>query len=122
MFMQPTVEREGVSIKLDDAIGPAFAVIGIGHDPLQSLDDASRQFTQRLGVRTVEIQRSRSPRAARPDTSTILLDDVQGRFRDWLLRHPTGDLIVLRPDRYVAGVGHRSELNSLLSRLARVVA
>jgi 3-(3-hydroxy-phenyl)propionate hydroxylase len=122
MFMQPTVEREGVSIKLDDAIGPAFAVIGIGHDPLQSLDDASRQFTQRLGVRTVEIQRSRSPRAARPDTSTILLDDVQGRFRDWLLRHPTWDLIVLRPDRYVAGVGHRSELNSLLSRLARVVA
>jgi 3-(3-hydroxy-phenyl)propionate hydroxylase len=128
MFMQPVVEtiarrRE----KLDDAIGPWFAVIGIQVDPALHLGPASLAWWRSLGARFVRVDASRSgprPTVAGDRTPfdesgspTLVLEDVDGAFRDWLLARPGDEIIVLRPDRYLAAVCDRHRLESTTDAL-----
>jgi 3-(3-hydroxy-phenyl)propionate hydroxylase len=117
MFMQPSVETpDRRRLKLDDAIGPWFAVIGVGVDPATQLSAQDHAWWHDLGASFVEITSPRTRRlGAEPQpeqlaTGTIMLTDVDGAFRDWLLAHPTNEIIVLRPDRYVAAVCDRAGL------------
>ena len=44
------------------------------------------------------------------DTGDVLtVEDVDGIFRDWRLARPGDEVIVLRPDRYVAATCARGE-------------
>jgi 3-(3-hydroxy-phenyl)propionate hydroxylase len=47
----------------------------------------------------------------------MVLTDIDGAFRDWLLAHPTDEVIVLRPDRYVAAVCDRAPLGDTTAAL-----
>ena len=49
------------------------------------------------------------------------VEDVDGAFRDWLLRRPGDGIIVLRPDRYVAAVCGRDDLDEVTSRLRAIL-
>ena len=61
---------------------------------------------------------SRSPKHRWPaNAHTTVLEDRQGKFRDWRLQKPEWEFIVLRPDRYVAAVGRRDQASALLDRL-----
>ncbi len=121
MFMQPRVETvERKAMKLDDALGPWFAVIGINVDPATCLDDATRAFWKQLGATLVQVVKSRrGTRGLAPSLpGTVVLDDVDGAFRDWLSSNPSREVIVLRPDRYVAAACQRDRLIEITRSLA----
>lgn len=111
MFMQPLVETaDRRQVRLDDAIGPWFAVLGIGEDPAAAMSAESQAFWQRLGAALVEVRPSRSE--ARQSQS-IVVEDLLGAFRDWRRLRPDVRFVVLRPDRYVAAVAGESDIDAV---------
>jgi len=113
MFMQPHVEgRDRKSCRLDDALGLGFAVIGINIDPQAALSAGERAFWTDLGARFVQVNRSRGGAHLLAGTrgDTLVLDDVEGYFRDWLDDNAPRDVVILRPDRYVMGVCRHADL------------
>jgi len=118
MFAQPTVETaDGRKVKLDDAIGPWFAVLGINRDPVESLSTEERAFWQdELGASLVFIRPSRSAPLAEPSGS-VVIEDLMGSFRDWRRRNPGIDFVILRPDRYVAAVCSAADLDRVSAEL-----
>ncbi len=117
MFMQPMVEtHDRRKLKLDDAIGPWFAVIGLNLDPAALMSPTDRAFWTGLGASLVCVRRSRSaPIPAAADT--IVLDDLMGSFRDWQRQNPNDEIVILRPDRYVAATGRAAELDKITTQL-----
>lgn len=122
MFMQPWVEKDGRPCKLDDAVGLRFAVLALNFDPGQVLTPANKAFLERIGAGLFDVVPSREPEhriSVAPGVQ--VLDDRQGKFRDWRLKHPTWEFIVLRPDRYVAAVGSREQAAGLIEQLENLM-
>jgi 3-(3-hydroxy-phenyl)propionate hydroxylase len=120
MFMQPEVENAGRRReKLDDVIGPWFAVIGIHLDPADHLGRTALQWWRDLGAVFVRVDRPRwgEPKPARD----LSVEDVDGAFRDWLLARPDAEIVVLRPDRYVAAVCDRSRFEVTTAALRELL-
>lgn len=120
MFIQPDVEdAAGQRRKLDDALGPWFAVIGWQCDPQAALSAEDCAFWQALGARFVRLERSRSAAAAAQATAapgdTVRVEDVDGQLADWFAAH-SGALVVLRPDRYIAAQGDTAALQRATDR------
>lgn len=122
MFMQPQVENGSRSRKkVDDAIGPWFAVLGVNFDPRTAMAAGEIAFWDEIGAKTVQVNRSRAGRDAAGDARTLVLDDVEGAFRDWQLEHPRDEVIVLRPDRYVAATCSRQDLGAVTREIRQLV-
>lgn len=123
MLMQPRVEtKEKQHVRLDDAVGGWFALIGLDFDPAEQMDAGQIADWKNMGGAIVRINRSRSaPECWNSQPSTITLEDLDGAFRDWRLQSPGWEVIVLRPDRYVAAVCNRSELGSMLQKLKAII-
>jgi 3-(3-hydroxy-phenyl)propionate hydroxylase len=51
-----------------------------------------------------------------------MIEDVDGAFRDWLLKRPADNVIVLRPDRYVAAVCSLGDLERVTGRLRKTLS
>lgn len=129
MFPQPDVETaSGDRVKLDDALGTSFAVLGLRRDPETSLSPEAADWWRSIGARFVQVLAPRSgpgpeagTRRKRPSESTgagsVQVEDVDGFFRDWLLRRPEDEVIVLRPDRYVAAICSVDELEQVTAQL-----
>lgn len=125
LFPQPAVLTEqGERRKLDDAIGPSFAVIGLGVDPAAFLSPDALKFWQRLDAAVMRIAPTRTARREPVESSTgetvastSECYDVDGAFRDMLLERPQDEIIVLRPDRYVAAVSRAAGLEDVTARL-----
>lgn len=114
MLIQPDVEDAGgARRKLDDVLGPWFALIGWQADPQAALGEAERAVWRALGARFVRIDRARSGGApgARVASShgTVCVEDIDNHFADWMQAHP-GSMLVLRPDRYIAAQCTPAEL------------
>lgn len=118
MFVQPMVaDADGNEMLLDDAIGKGFAVIGLNQDPAAQLGDAERKFINSVG-RLVQVNRSKRGAAGwSADADTVVLDDLDGTFRDMLLKAPKQRFVILRPDRYVYAVCDADELAGAVRRL-----
>lgn len=133
MFMQPDVETtDRKRLKLDDAIGSWFAVVGINVDPRESLSERSIAWWESIGAQFVQIVKARSGAkpaiSGRPTNSAapnstltvgtpspkelLLLEDVDGAFRDWLLAKPKDEIIILRPDHYVGAAADRASFET----------
>jgi 3-(3-hydroxy-phenyl)propionate hydroxylase len=106
LFIQPdVVTREGARVRLDDAIGPWFALITWNNDPRALLDADALARLDALGVRLV---------AARPavqlhwegdrplDPDTVVVGDADGTLKNWFDARPDS-VVLVRPDRIVAG-------------------
>jgi 3-(3-hydroxy-phenyl)propionate hydroxylase len=118
MFIQPWMETtDGRRVMLDDELGRSFAVIGIHVDPAAVLGGEAAAWWRELGARFVHVLAPRSGPHLDPADGTGRLEDVDGAFRDWLLRRPGDCIIVLRPDRYVAAVCGRGDVDRVTSRL-----
>ncbi|WP_042268134.1 bifunctional 3-(3-hydroxy-phenyl)propionate/3-hydroxycinnamic acid hydroxylase [Paraburkholderia heleia] len=119
MFIQPRVRlADGRVVRLDDAIGNGFAVLAWGADPTFGLTPQARALWERLGARFV---------FAKPDVQleyaddvpedVLALGDVQGRLKEWFSRLPES-VVLLRPDRFVAGVCTPQQVSDAIVELA----
>jgi 3-(3-hydroxy-phenyl)propionate hydroxylase len=114
MFIQPLVEIEpGKPRKLDDVLGPRFALISWRCDILRDAPPALREQLRRLGCDHYVAVRARSgPQEACVSAShlpsDVLLQDTENSLQPWF--HARGmDWVLLRPDRFVAAVGRQSD-------------
>jgi 3-(3-hydroxy-phenyl)propionate hydroxylase len=122
MLIQPDVElTDGTRLKLDEALGDRFALVGLRMDPRSALDKNELDFWERLGARFVQINRSR---IAKPDTvpadGLLVLDDVEGGFRDWEAAWKYRVLFV-RPDRYLAAATLPENTNAISHMLQMTI-
>ena len=133
MFSQPdvaTVERRRV--KLDDVLGPWFAVVGVFVDPATAMAESDRDRWRAMGARLVHVIRSRAlPRPPQAGTlaplmvasgSDCVVEDVDGAFRDWRLAHPDAEILVLRPDRYLAATSDQHGMAAVTSAITALLA
>ena len=122
MFMQPTLEANDRTLKLDDLIGPRFCVIGVNVDPCDVMSESNASELRDIGFQTLYIRPSKSiGKARKPSSTSLEAEDLQGRFRDWILKNPQWEFVILRPDRYVAAVCSAKELDSTLEDLIRLI-
>jgi len=118
MFMQPNLWANDQSVKMDDLIGSSFCVIGINQDPVDMLSASSKHALDAAGFKTLYVRPSKSIDNHKKVTSTsIEAEDLQGKFRDWIMKNPQWDFVVLRPDRYVAAVCSAKTLNQTVEKL-----
>jgi 3-(3-hydroxy-phenyl)propionate hydroxylase len=133
MFTQPAVENaDGDRILLDEALGSSFALLGLHADPAAGLSGDATAWWRSLGARSVQVLAPRGApgpdpggrrkRPAQPgDDWSVIVEDVDGAFRDWLLKRPADNVIVLRPDRYVAAVCSLGDLERVTGRLRQTL-
>lgn len=122
MLIQPDVElTDGTRMKLDEALGDRFALVGLRMDPRSALDENELAFWEGLGARFVQINRSR---IAKPDSAPadglLVLDDVEGGFRDWEAAWKYRILFV-RPDRYLAAATLPENMNAISHMLQMTI-
>jgi 3-(3-hydroxy-phenyl)propionate hydroxylase len=121
MFIQPMVEVAGKRrVRLDEAAGDWFAVAGFECDPLAHLDSAALAVVDRLGARIIKIVESRAGGAyhRKPNTraDTVVIEDIHNELRNWFSARGQ-NVVVLRPDRYVAALTTPQDLGQALIAL-----
>lgn len=123
MVIQPDVETaDGQRMKLDEALGDWFAVVGINIDPYEAMDEEARRYWHTIGARFLRINRSRAGSHLHASSGpTVVLDDLEGRFRDWSAGHSNREIVVIRPDRYVGAISHRSDASTMTRRFAKLL-
>lgn len=109
MFIQPNVETASGQVgRLDDVIGPRFALLSWRCDPLADAPAGLRQRLRRLDCVTLLGVRSRCGNtgqdAASPEDRVI--QDVENTLHGWFQARGV-DWVLIRPDRFVAAVGTR---------------
>jgi 3-(3-hydroxy-phenyl)propionate hydroxylase len=122
MFVQPLIENaHGHAVRLDDVLGPWFAVIGFGADPAGHLTGAQREYLAHLGARLVKVTDSRAGRGQPAvDPGTQAIEDLEGHLREWFTRH-AARFAVIRPDRYVTALANETSLSAAVSQLRRLL-
>ena len=98
MFPQPLVTMpDGDEVLLDEAIGPQFALLAYGRDAEGALATLSDPLWKQLGARRIAILPAGEPVHDRAGVDIVTRADEPVPVSD-------GELILLRPDRYVAGI------------------
>lgn len=119
MLIQPDVElAAGLRSKLDEVLGPWFAVVGWQQDPQKVLTREDLEVWRRLGAHFVQINRSRSGAAGATSvlqSGTVQVEDVDNLFADWIATYH-GSMLVVRPDRYVAAQASVSQMPEVAER------
>ncbi len=126
LFGQPwMLTEDGRRRRLDDVLGSSIAVLGLTGDPSEHLSDDTLARLAHQGAVLVRVsppppgRRVPVPRpdsAGLPDPGKIEqaeLHDIDGHFRDLLLARPEDEMIVLRPDRYVAAACRAADLDAV---------
>jgi 3-(3-hydroxy-phenyl)propionate hydroxylase len=121
LFIQPFVEDEdGRRVRFDDVLGPWYSVVGFRVDPAAALSPSSRDFWEGLETRFVQVNRSRSGRGRnaplRVDGITCV-EDVDNVLADWFTA-ARDNVVVVRPDRFVAAITRPERLDEVLGSLA----
>ncbi len=119
MFIQPRVRTSDDRLTLlDDAIGNGFAVIGWGTDPTFGLTPQARALAEKAGMRFVLAKPDVQLRHADDVPEGVLaIGDASGRLKEWFSRLPQS-VVLLRPDRFVAGVCSPQQVSDAITELA----
>ena len=122
MFPQPMVEDlDGRQVRLDEVLGPWFAIVGFGCDPLSRLTTTERAAVSRFQARVVEVVESRSTARRRqdehPDAGLVVVEDLDNHLRPWF-RDRGWDVVLVRPDRCVAAAGTADRIGPVLAVLS----
>lgn len=105
LFIQPTVcTRKAPSIKLDDALGPWFALIAWNNNPRAIIDEDAARRLARNGVRLVSARPAVQLHWDDPGTDgdVLVIGDLDGTLKKWFDARPES-VLLLRPDRIVGG-------------------
>ena len=110
MFIQPNVEHQaGRTQRLDDVVGPRFALLSWRSDALAGAPVGLRAQLERLGCDHYVADRSRS--AANEVSSRGLMqatgtriEDVDNTLHFWF-QSKNVDWVLIRPDRFIAAAG-----------------
>ncbi|PWU27066.1 bifunctional 3-(3-hydroxy-phenyl)propionate/3-hydroxycinnamic acid hydroxylase [Pseudomonas sp. RW407] len=123
MFIQPKVRTEaGDTVLLDDVIGSNFAIIAWGSDPLWGLSSAQVEAWRALGTRFIQVLPEVQLKAGcKVPEGVIRVGDSSGRLKEWFGRYPAS-IVLLRPDRFVAGVAIPQTLGQVGDQLLRALA
>lgn len=122
MFIQPDVEvgfRE--TRKLDDVLGPWFAIVGWRIDPFEALDPQGKAFWKAMNAVFVRVERSRSGTSRverlKGSQTTICVEDIENALEPWFQKQ--GQVIaVIRPDRYVAALADQDSFTEITRMFA----
>ena len=119
MFIQPRVATaDGQVRRLDDVVGPGFAVIAWGVDPTRWLNEESRRIIGHFGMKIITaVPMTQLAHEAAAYAGATVVGDQQGRLKEWFGKQPDG-IVVLRPDRFIAATWVPQQINRGLSRLA----
>jgi 3-(3-hydroxy-phenyl)propionate hydroxylase len=125
MFIQPDVEvgfRQ--TRKLDDVLGPWFAIVGWRTDPYEALDAQGRAFWASMRAVFIRVERSRSgaSRAERVGGSatTMCVEDLENALEPWF-QQQAHTIAVIRPDRYVAALADHASFAEVTQAFAAKV-
>lgn len=131
LFIQPRVRRlSGEVVRLDDVIGPNFAIIAWGSNPLQYMDLEQVAMWRELGAVFISVKPD-VQLGSRPDDALgfrtdplhgiVEIGDVQGSLKDWFGNWPE-PIVFLRPDRIVAATSSPMRVKDVSRDVARAMA
>jgi 3-(3-hydroxy-phenyl)propionate hydroxylase len=110
---QPQVRtHDGRPVRLDDALGIGWAVLGIGVDPRDVLGEHVTAWRQVEATFATVYPGGQRPQGHHGDhvrkAGLVELEDTAGALGCWLRRAGArnGAVVVLRPDKFVFGVSH----------------
>lgn len=126
MLAQPLVETVGgAHARLDDVLGPWFAVIGFECDPLARLSDAELSAVKTFRPRVVKVVESRAGerhhRQHCVDRDTVVVEDVHNELRSWFQARGR-NVVLVRPDRYVAAMTTADAFGPVITNLVEQFA
>lgn len=109
-FIQPRVRVLGTApappVRLDDALGGGFALLGHGVDPRRLLRPGALPLWERLPTRFVQVVPAGHGDDRLPAPGLVVVEDVEGALGIWFDAHDAR-VVAVRPDRYVLGAFDR---------------
>lgn len=118
LLPQPTVMLpEGAVVPLDDVLGAGFCLVAVGTGPL-AFDAFTQPIWDVIGARRIEL--ALGDVNPLPSTTHLSIADVDEKLAATLARH-VGEVLLVRPDRYVAGVCRPGDAASLADWLQRTL-
>jgi len=127
IFFQPDVKDEQGNIKkLDNIIGLNFAIIAWGSDPSIHFDDETRDIVKKIGAKILTVVPEEQRESAleiksKSDSDSEYIFDHTYAVNEWF-DWTYGSVVVIRPDRFVAGITQPSEFPELMKALAKKLA
>jgi len=125
---QPEVRRlDGRRVLLDDVLGEGFALVGIGVDPRATLSASTRAFLDSLDATFATLfgygQRPQGHLGVARSTPVGLaeVEDLEGDMLRWCRKRKISDgaVLVVRPDKFLFGVGSGTRLTDVIDELRR---
>jgi 3-(3-hydroxy-phenyl)propionate hydroxylase len=108
LFPQPRVlTQEGKTVLLDDVIGLRFAILSWGSDPQLHLSPEARAYWHELGAAFIAMVPATQLTNFRGTVTagTMVIGDAERAMHEWFANQDDdGSVVLLRPDRVVAGI------------------
>lgn len=122
IFPQPLVDlvdRSGV--RLDEVLGPGFAVLSWGVDPLRWIDETQKARLARLGFRFIlAVPSTQLEWESERNAGVAVVGDRGGALKAWFSERPES-VVVIRPDRFVGAACRPQGLAQTLTALLRAL-
>ncbi|MDJ0533968.1 MAG: bifunctional 3-(3-hydroxy-phenyl)propionate/3-hydroxycinnamic acid hydroxylase [Xenococcaceae cyanobacterium MO_207.B15] len=118
MFIQPQVlTYTGELVLLDRVLGTGFAILGLNNNWLDVITPESKAFLSSLSTKFVcVVPAGAGDRITKFTDEIEVIEDTSNQITDWLAKQQK-EIVIIRPDRYVFGVGDRDSLNSIVTQL-----
>lgn len=122
IFIQPFVETANQErVKFDEVLGNWYSIIGFRTNPIAELSDQAKAFWSERETTFIQVNRSKSGLSRlQPLTSgedVICVEDVDHKVEDWF-SDVRDEVIIVRPDRFIAATCSVNELEKTLEKLA----
>ncbi|WP_447506058.1 bifunctional 3-(3-hydroxy-phenyl)propionate/3-hydroxycinnamic acid hydroxylase [Acinetobacter pittii] len=119
MFIQPQVELDNKEVLLlDEVIGNNFAIIAWGVNPTWGLSESVMQKWNKLGIKFIQVVPALQLEdgMASAHKNVVVIGEIGSEFRSWFGK-TTQSMVILRPDRFVAGLAIPQTINSISEQL-----
>ena len=121
MFPQPAIiTATGDEVLLDEITGNGFAALVYGANPGAALAALTQPVWRRLGVSRVGVLPPDAREAPTPGPGIQIVRDAEGALAT-VLGGREGRIVLLRPDRYVAGAFAADETPAFAEALEKLI-